>query len=244
MMNRSDIRVGMAVYFGRSQGEKSLGRVTKINRIKVMVEQVTNRGVLKDYPMGQLWAVPPSLLSPAPQESLEQYTSQPITTKEKGRVVDLGGDEPRSVKPGATMAPAAPSRRKVKVVASAESTPAEKPRKERKAKKAATEAVVATQEAQPAEVTKNRAKGYGSRRKATHAVTEPVATAPTQAAPGNVPFFSDPTNRLRIEGHPGESTEEFHARLGKILGNWEKRHKAEFGSIASKGESHAAHNVH
>lgn len=243
-MDLNSLTAGQAVYFGRSNGEKSLGRVAKVNRKKAMVEQMTKRGSLKDYPVGTIWAVSPALISPAPQEALAQFATPDPTARPK-KVVDLGGNEPRKVRPTATMAPAAPSRRVKKATApEVQATPVapETPKKTRRAPKAKVAPVVETQAQEtprPEKQTRKRAPGYGSKRPAEHS-TSMVHPVPPQS----VPVFTDPTNRLRIEGHPGESTEDFHARLGKILGNWEKRHKAEFAPSATKTAENVAHNVH
>ncbi len=63
-MELKDCKVGMVVNFGRSQGEQTLGRIVKINSVKCKVEQLESRGTLKAYPVGTLWTVPVSLLTP------------------------------------------------------------------------------------------------------------------------------------------------------------------------------------
>jgi hypothetical protein len=61
-MNKFDCYVGLEVYFGRPGGEQTRARVTKVNRVKVKVEQLEPRRQGR-RPVGTIWTVPPSLLS-------------------------------------------------------------------------------------------------------------------------------------------------------------------------------------
>jgi len=61
-MNKFDCRVGQEVYFGRFGQEQTRARVTKINRVKVKVEQLEPRRQGR-RPVGTIWNVPPELLS-------------------------------------------------------------------------------------------------------------------------------------------------------------------------------------
>lgn len=49
------------VLFGRGQGEKTRGTVVGIGRTKLKVRQDEARGTHRDYPIGSVWTVPPSL---------------------------------------------------------------------------------------------------------------------------------------------------------------------------------------
>ena len=60
-MTTSDFNVGDQVLFGRGQGEKTLGTVVKVNRAKLKVRQDEARGQRRDYAVGSVWTVPPSL---------------------------------------------------------------------------------------------------------------------------------------------------------------------------------------
>ncbi len=60
---------GDKVYFGRSHGEQTLGRVKKVNRSRAKVEQLESRGVYRSHPVGTVWTVPFSLLSKAPDDA-------------------------------------------------------------------------------------------------------------------------------------------------------------------------------
>lgn len=64
-MKHSEGYVGMQVYFGRSNGEQTLGKIVKINPKKFKVEQLESRGTRKSHNVGTVWTVPPSLCTPA-----------------------------------------------------------------------------------------------------------------------------------------------------------------------------------
>jgi len=66
MMNKK-YKVGDLVFFGRSNGQKTLGRITKVNTKKYKIEQLEARGT---HPVGTKWSVPESLI-------LGQVTSVP-----------------------------------------------------------------------------------------------------------------------------------------------------------------------
>ncbi|NDD28464.1 MAG: hypothetical protein EB084_09400 [Proteobacteria bacterium] len=53
--------IGDTVLFGRENGEKTLGRVVKVNAASVKVEQTEARG---GRPVGTIWRVAPSLVYP------------------------------------------------------------------------------------------------------------------------------------------------------------------------------------
>lgn len=73
-MLRSEASVGQEVYFGRANGEKSLGRIAKVNKKNLKVELLEARGVYRDYKVGGFWTVPPSLCSPASEGRPNQVT--------------------------------------------------------------------------------------------------------------------------------------------------------------------------
>lgn len=64
-MQKQDAYVGQQVYFGRRNGEKTLGEVVKVNGKNLKVKQLETRGEYKSYPVGTLWTVPPTLCTPA-----------------------------------------------------------------------------------------------------------------------------------------------------------------------------------
>ena len=58
----SNYKVGDTVKFGRRNGEKTLGRVIKINRKNLKVETLEARGrTQRGQEAGRLWNVPPGL---------------------------------------------------------------------------------------------------------------------------------------------------------------------------------------
>ncbi len=66
---------GQKVYFGRSHGEQTLGEVVKVNRARAKVKQLESRGTLKSHPVGTVWTVPFSLLTPAPDSAVPVVTA-------------------------------------------------------------------------------------------------------------------------------------------------------------------------
>ena len=58
-MLTSDFRKGEMVLFGRNNGEKTLGRVDKVNRKRLKIEQMESRGMYKSHKVGTIWTVPP-----------------------------------------------------------------------------------------------------------------------------------------------------------------------------------------
>jgi hypothetical protein len=53
-------QVSEKVYFGREHGERSLGKVVKVNRSAAKIEQLETRGA---HPKGTVWTVPFTLIS-------------------------------------------------------------------------------------------------------------------------------------------------------------------------------------
>lgn len=62
-MEQTEAKVGMRVFFGRSQGEQTLGEILKVNRAKLKVKQLESRGTMRSYPVGTIWTVPAALCS-------------------------------------------------------------------------------------------------------------------------------------------------------------------------------------
>lgn len=69
-MLREQCQVGMQVIFGRERGEKTLGKVIKMNPKTAKVETLEDRG--SKYPAGSVWGVPYSMMSPASGEALPE----------------------------------------------------------------------------------------------------------------------------------------------------------------------------
>ena len=57
--------IGSKVYFGRPNGQQTLGTVVGKGRTKYKVRQDEQRGEHRNYPVGTVWTVPPSLMRPA-----------------------------------------------------------------------------------------------------------------------------------------------------------------------------------
>ena len=56
------MKVGDKVYFGRPNGQKTLGEIVKVNRKTYKVKQLEVRGQYKAYPVGSVWGVPKTLV--------------------------------------------------------------------------------------------------------------------------------------------------------------------------------------
>lgn len=54
-------KIGDEVSFGRPNGEKTLGKIVKVNRKSLKVETLESRGVNGRVPAGKVWRVHPSL---------------------------------------------------------------------------------------------------------------------------------------------------------------------------------------
>lgn len=72
-MNIANFRVGQKVYFGRPNGEKTLGEIVKLNPSKAKVRTLESRGSRSTA--GVVWGVPYSLIKPADGDA--QPTSTP-----------------------------------------------------------------------------------------------------------------------------------------------------------------------
>ena len=76
-MTRNELTPGMKVFFGRPNGEKTLGTIVKVNRKKCKVRQEESRGFYKNHPVGTVWVVPFSLISPVTEGRPEHVTRKP-----------------------------------------------------------------------------------------------------------------------------------------------------------------------
>lgn len=102
-MKREDAKIGMEVMFGREGGEKTRGKLLKMNRAKFKIEQLESRGTFQDYPVGTLWTVPPHLVSP-----VNEVQKSPKAEKARVRTVDIADTAPAKPKPTKTTASPAP----------------------------------------------------------------------------------------------------------------------------------------
>jgi len=64
-MLREQCHVGMKVFFGRGNGEQTLGEVVKVNPTKCKVKTLEARGNGRGSMVGAVWNVPYSLMNPA-----------------------------------------------------------------------------------------------------------------------------------------------------------------------------------
>jgi hypothetical protein len=76
-MERTDAFVGQRVYFGRPNGEKTLGEVVKVNRTKLKVRQLESRGQYRNHPEGAIWNVPLSFCTPEDNGRPSHVTKRP-----------------------------------------------------------------------------------------------------------------------------------------------------------------------
>lgn len=54
----NEYKIGMSVSFGRPNGEKTIGKIVKVNPTKLKVEQTETRGSRKNHAVGTVWTVP------------------------------------------------------------------------------------------------------------------------------------------------------------------------------------------
>ena len=76
-MTSTDFQVGDKVYFGRKNGEKTLGEIVRVNRKSYKIRQLESRGMYRDHAVGTKWNVAKSLVWAATDERPEQITSKP-----------------------------------------------------------------------------------------------------------------------------------------------------------------------
>jgi len=76
-MKITDAFVGQQVYFGRPNGQKTLGEVVKVNRAKLKIKQLETRGHYRNHEVGSVWTVPPSLCTPADAGPPSHVTKRP-----------------------------------------------------------------------------------------------------------------------------------------------------------------------
>lgn len=68
-MLRDECNLKMRVYFGRANGEKTLGEVIKMNPTKAKVQTLEERGNGRGSTTGAIWSVPYSMMTPADGET-------------------------------------------------------------------------------------------------------------------------------------------------------------------------------
>lgn len=110
-MNKSEVQVGMRVFFGRSHGEQTLGEVVKVNRAKVKVRQLAARGSLKSYPIGTYWSLPATFLVPASEEATANAAHPAPDPALKPLTVELSEGGGPNAEPTPNQPKAKPARR-------------------------------------------------------------------------------------------------------------------------------------
>lgn len=182
-----NIKVGSLVLFGRNHGEKTLGRVLKINRERYKVRQLSGRGTLRNYKPGQEWAVPVSLIELAPEDTVIPEGAETMTHPEGTRVMEIEGATPVPQESKADIAPAPkPARRQVLA-------PMAPPKRK------------ATRKAKPT------AKAKSQARTNTRPAAKPAPKA-RKAASAKPREKKDPMHRGLVQ-RKGESLQEFHRRV-------------------------------
>jgi len=97
-MDITTLKYGDKVLFGRPNGEKTLGRVLKVNRKSVKVEQLEARGQFRSYAVGTKWNLGPSFVERAPVDTLPSnvdYTANPRLSPElRSVIIEQTGRDP------------------------------------------------------------------------------------------------------------------------------------------------------
>lgn len=65
MSKTNTFKVGDVVVFGRPNGEQTRGRVVRVNRKSIAIEQMGERGIHRAHKAGTKWRVHPSLVRPS-----------------------------------------------------------------------------------------------------------------------------------------------------------------------------------
>jgi hypothetical protein len=76
-MTYNEFQKGDKVYFGRKNGEKTLGEIVRVNRRSYTIKQLESRGLYRDYAVGTKWKVAKSLVWSAEEGRPEHITSRP-----------------------------------------------------------------------------------------------------------------------------------------------------------------------
>ena len=73
----NEFTVGSKVYFGRKNGEKTLGEIIKVNRKTYKIRQLESRGMYRNHAVGTRWTVAKSLVWSAEENRPEHVTRKP-----------------------------------------------------------------------------------------------------------------------------------------------------------------------
>lgn len=78
MFGRNDFKLHQKVYFGRPNGEQTLGQIDKLNPTKAKVRTLEDRGNGRGASVGAVWNVPYGLLRPADPEAKPGEPAPPV----------------------------------------------------------------------------------------------------------------------------------------------------------------------
>lgn len=78
MFSKQDFKRGQKVYFGRGNGEQTLGQIEKLNPMKAKVKTLEHRGNGRGSVVGALWTVPYSLMRPADTDAKPGEVAPPV----------------------------------------------------------------------------------------------------------------------------------------------------------------------
>lgn len=71
-------KINDVVTFGRPNGEQTLGKVVKVNRSSILIEQMEERGQQRVRQAGAKWRVHPSLVRLAPAGATAPAPAKPV----------------------------------------------------------------------------------------------------------------------------------------------------------------------
>ena len=93
-------KIGMKVMFGRTNGQKTLGEIVKVNSKNLKVKQLEQRGVQKNHRVGSVWNVPKSLCTPVNDMMVGEkgvgktFTPTPVSKRSDAEIIqELQGIE-------------------------------------------------------------------------------------------------------------------------------------------------------
>lgn len=82
-MEKIQVKVGMKVLFGRTNGEQTLGEIIKVNKVRLKVKQLESRGAMRSYPVGTTWTVTVGLCALADSPNTVLVMPERVFTKKE-----------------------------------------------------------------------------------------------------------------------------------------------------------------
>ncbi len=79
MLTRELCRIGMRVYFGRANGEQTLGEIVKLNFAKAKVKTLEARGYGRGGSTGAVWGVPYTMMTAAKEQNVKLPAKPKLT---------------------------------------------------------------------------------------------------------------------------------------------------------------------